>query len=79
MFCIFRFWEAKSEHCPETRIEIANKHKEREKVDLAEKKETRVVKLFAPCGRPYSVNQPKLEFTLLDEKDRYELDLAVYK
>lgn len=36
-------------------------------------------KMFAECGRPYSLNQPKLTFTLKDERDRFELDLHVYK
>lgn len=41
--------------------------------------EVKSLKLFAPCGRPYSLNKPKLNFNILDEPDRYELDLHVYK
>lgn len=35
--------------------------------------------MFADCGRPYNVNQAKIEFQLVDEPDRYELILFVYK
>jgi protein TilB len=36
-------------------------------------------KLFAPCGRPYNLNIPKLQFNFRDEPGEYVLDLHVYK
>lgn len=69
----------KSENCPEIRCEIAEKSR-RDKAETSEpKKEKPTPKLFAACGRPYSLNMPKLNFKFQDEVDRYELDLSVYK
>jgi protein TilB len=73
----------KSENCPEIRCEIAEKSRRAKRgneIDPAERKEENFTpKLFAPCGRPYCLNMPKLDFTFNDERDRYELDLHVYK
>lgn len=73
----------KSEHCPEIRREIAEKSRRANRsneVDPVEDKSKKAPpKLFAPCGRPYCLNGPKLDFTFHDEVDRYELDLHVYK
>lgn len=73
----------KSENCPEVRREIAEKSRRANRsneVDAVEEKAAKSQpKLFAPCGRPYCLNAPKLDFTLQDEADRYELDLHVYK
>lgn len=43
------------------------------------KKKKRERKLFADCGRPYSLNEAKIEFQFKDEKSHYELDLHIYK
>ncbi|KAJ6633424.1 Protein tilB, partial [Pseudolycoriella hygida] len=75
-----KFWKKKSEHCPETRIEISNQHRKSRKSD--EKKSDqpkRVRKLFADCGRPYNINESRIPFRLIDERDRYELNLEVYR
>lgn len=70
-----------SEHCPETRIEIANQHRKCQNKTVEVKKEKPKRKLFAECGdgRPYSFNEPKLEFRFEDSKDKFELDLYVHK
>ncbi|XP_055372062.1 protein tilB [Condylostylus longicornis] len=74
------FWNTKSENCPETRCDISKQHRKGKNLDgNSEKKVKKCPKLFAPCGRPYNLNQPKLDFKLLDEIDRYELELSVYK
>ncbi|XP_016956393.1 protein tilB [Drosophila biarmipes] len=76
------FWQAKSEHCPEIRTEIARQHRlgrERHepKSPLDPPKQER--NLFAPCGRPYNLNQGKLPFKFQDEADHYLLQLEVYR
>uniref|UniRef100_W8BK96 Protein TILB n=1 Tax=Ceratitis capitata TaxID=7213 RepID=W8BK96_CERCA len=77
------FWDAKSEHCPETRLDIAKYHKlgreKRTAEDGDNKKQRRTLTLFAPSGRPYNINQAKLAFTLKDEYNEYILELGVYK
>ncbi|XP_065085701.1 protein tilB [Ochlerotatus camptorhynchus] len=79
-----QFWQQKSEHCPETRIQMA-KHSQKAKgkpsVTLGdlENGERKKPILFAKCGRPYSLNEPKIRFDFRDEDDRYELNLHVYK
>ncbi|KAL9707156.1 hypothetical protein quinque_010674 [Culex quinquefasciatus] len=79
-----QFWQQKSEHCPETRImmaKYAKKGRERPEVGVGngEKVPQRTLKLFAECGRPYSLNEAKIKFEFLDENDRYELNLHIYK
>ncbi|XP_053664319.1 protein tilB [Anopheles marshallii] len=77
------FWQQKSEHCPETRIQMAKfsrRGKERPARDVDKSEEQkRKRKLFAECGRPYSLNEPRLSFEFRDEPDRFELDLHIYK
>lgn len=75
-----RFWKKKSEHCPETRIEISNQHRKSKKLD--EKKNDqpkRVRKLFADCGRPFNINEARIPFRMVDENGRYELNLQIYR
>lgn len=77
-FC--RFWKKKSEHCPETRIDISNQQRKSNKLnDEKIEKPKRTRKLFADCGRPYNMNEPRVPFQMSDEKDRYELNLEVQK
>ncbi|XP_055548657.1 protein tilB isoform X2 [Wyeomyia smithii] len=78
-----QFWQQKSEHCPETRNFMA-KYSRRAKEtpvssleSLANKARKRI--LFAECGRPYSVNEPKLTFMFHDEDHQYQIDLHVFK
>lgn len=76
---MFRFWKKNSEHCPETRIEIANQHRKSQCNAVEVKKEKPKRRLFADDGRPYNINEPKLEFRLEDSKNEYVLDLHVHK
>lgn len=73
----------KSENCPEIRCQIAEKSRRNDKsnsVNLSEENShRRQVKLFSDSGRPYCLNLAKLDFKILDESDRYELDLRVYR
>lgn len=75
-----RFWKKSSEHCPETRMEIA---KQMQKTSTNAEVEKKVVKLqrrfFAECGRPYNINEAKLEFHYEDRPEEFRLDLHVYK
>ncbi|XP_030378329.1 protein tilB [Scaptodrosophila lebanonensis] len=76
------FWNAKSEHCPEIRNEIARQHKlgrQKNESKPPEATSKRTPNLFAPCGRPYNLNQAKLPFNFQDEADQYTLQLEVYK
>lgn len=74
-----RFWKKTSEHCPETRVEIANQHRKSQHIDVEIKNEKPKRRLFAECGRPYSFNEPKLEFHFDDLNNCYVLDLHVHK
>nr|XP_016999326.1 protein tilB [Drosophila takahashii] len=76
------FWQAKSEHCPEIRTEIARQHRlgrERHETKSPLDPPKQMRNLFAPCGRPYNLNQGKLPFTFQDEADHYLLQLEVYR
>lgn len=75
-----RFWNTKSENCPETRCDLARFNKEGKKDSSTGKEELpKPMKLFSPSGRPYNMNQPKIKFTLEDEDDFYGLNLEVHK
>lgn len=78
-----KFYSEKCEHAPEVRYEMEQmrqlKLKESETVDK-QKEEPRVIKFFAPDGRPYNINQAKIDFLFDDsENDKFVLDLAIYK
>uniref|UniRef100_A0A146LCK8 Protein TILB n=1 Tax=Lygus hesperus TaxID=30085 RepID=A0A146LCK8_LYGHE len=80
------YWNQKSEHCPETRVDIAlRKRLSRERPGRDtwgnEKTLKAPVKLFSSDGRPLNVNQPKIPFKLEEcfEENCYKLDVAVYK
>lgn len=76
----YSFWKKKSEHCPETRIDISKQHRKSKKLDKkADDQPKRVRKLFAVCGRPYNINEARIPFRMVEERDRYELDLEVYR
>lgn len=76
---VSRFWKASSENCPETRREIAQRHRKNKDTDSKPVEKKRERRLFAECGRPYSLNEAKLGFKFKDEKTHYELDLEIYK
>ncbi|XP_017156476.1 protein tilB [Drosophila miranda] len=76
------FWNAKSEHCPEIRTEIARQHRlgrEKHEPKSSQPHAKRQPHLFAPCGRPYNLNQAKLPFNFQDEPAHYSLQLQVYR
>ncbi|XP_045490813.1 protein tilB [Colias croceus] len=77
-----KFWAEKCEHAPEVRYEIERMRKLKLKSYEPEKKteEKRVYKFFAADGRPFNINQAKIDFKFSDsEPDKYVLDLAIYK
>lgn len=75
-----RFWKQTSEHCPETRVEMAKQHQKAKSQEIEKKtEEPKPRKLFAVCGRPYNLNEPKLTFTIDECHDRFVLDLHIYK
>ncbi|XP_013168177.1 PREDICTED: protein tilB homolog [Papilio xuthus] len=76
-----KFWAEKCEHAPEVRYEIEHMRQLKLKSEEPEKKEEkRPIKLFAPDGRPFNINQAKIKFMFSDaEPDKFILDLAVYK
>ncbi|KOB66016.1 Leucine-rich repeat-containing protein 6 [Operophtera brumata] len=76
------FWAEKCEHAPEVRHEIEKMRQLKLKTYETEEKkeEKRQYKFFAADGRPYNINQSKINF-LFDNSDPscFTLDLAVYK
>ncbi|XP_023942080.2 protein tilB [Bicyclus anynana] len=77
-----KFWAEKTEHAPEVRYEIERmrqlKLKSCETND--KKEEKREYRLFTNDGRPFNINQPKIDFKFnVEEPNKYILDLAVYK
>lgn len=77
-----KFWAEKCEHAPEVRCEIEKMRRLKLKsYEIEEKKEEkRVYKFFAPDGRPFNINQAKIDFLFNDhDPEKYVLDLAVYK
>ncbi|XP_059616085.1 protein tilB [Phlebotomus argentipes] len=75
------FWNMKSEHSPEMRIEIAKKHHKSQQSITTDSSmpPKRTLKLFSSSGRPFCVNEPKIDFHFCDEADRYELEVKVFK
>lgn len=79
-FSVRRFWKKTTEHCPETRCEISQQQRKTRKLDEpAPRPQVVTPTLFAPCGRPYSLNRPQLAFDFVDEADRIEVNLHVHK
>ncbi|XP_059155195.1 dynein axonemal assembly factor 11-like [Physella acuta] len=75
------FWKETSTYSPESRLEVHNhlkelKEKENKKEDKDVKKER---KLFAEDGRPFNVNEPKVDFTLTEDGENIFLDVAIFK
>ncbi|XP_050361365.1 protein tilB [Nymphalis io] len=77
-----RFWASKTEHAPEVRYEIERMRQLKQKSDESETKtdEKKETRLFTSDGRPFNINQPKIDFKFSDDDlNSYILDLAVYK
>lgn len=79
-----QFWQEKTSYTPESRL-ATHKHlkemKERDENKDKEKEEKKPRQLFAKDGRPYNVNENKLDFTLSEDMDGNSiiLDLAVFR
>lgn len=59
---------------------MAKQHSKAKCSDTEEKQEKpKLRKLFAECGRPYNLNEPKITFTIEDSDDRVVLNLHIYK
>ncbi|XP_055682678.1 protein tilB isoform X2 [Lutzomyia longipalpis] len=76
------FWDSKSEHSPEMRVEIARQHSKAHEIPptcdpLAPPKRT--LKLFSSSGRAFCINEPKIDFHFRDKPDSFELELLVYR
>ncbi|KAK3787276.1 hypothetical protein RRG08_055997 [Elysia crispata] len=75
------FWQQKSSYTPESRIEVHNHLKElkekEEKKDEKDEKPAR--KYFADDGRPYNVNEPKVDFKLTEDDENVYLDVSIFK
>lgn len=77
-----KFWAEKSEHAPEVRYEIERVRQLNQKNNKSDEKQEvkRKYSFFAPDGRPFNINQAKLNFRFDNSHgDKYTLDLAVYK
>lgn len=76
------FWDSKSEHSPESRVDVANKQMENERLKQRSsetKKENPPRRLFMDNGNPLNVNEAKVEFTFKDHVDSFELEVFVPK
>ncbi|EZA62860.1 hypothetical protein DMN91_001529 [Ooceraea biroi] len=80
-----RFWKQPSYHTPEDRVAIAERFKKkqerRNRPDKNDNQLKRVLKLFAPDGRAYNINQAKVPFKLNDDDDPnfVILEVSVYR
>ncbi|XP_029447906.1 protein tilB homolog [Rhinatrema bivittatum] len=80
-----KFWQAPTFYTPESRIETHRYMEEKRKTkenqrDLKEKQKPPRTLITAE-GRVLNVNEPKLDFTLIDDEENNQLilDLAVYR
>ncbi|XP_041969301.1 protein tilB [Aricia agestis] len=77
-----KFWAEKCEHAPEVRQEIERMRQLKIKSEQKEeeKEPKRQYKLFNDDGRPFNINQPKIDFLFSDaEPDKFILDLYLYR
>lgn len=59
---------------------MAKQHSKSKSKETEKKPENpKLRKLFAECGRPYNLNEPKLTFNFENCHDRFVLDLHIYK
>ncbi|CAG5120674.1 unnamed protein product [Candidula unifasciata] len=75
------FWNQKTGYTPESRIEVHNYMKELKKKEekQSETETVRPRRLFSDDGRPFNVNEPKVEFSLTEDNENIILDVAVFK
>uniref|UniRef100_A0A1I8GGT6 LRRcap domain-containing protein n=2 Tax=Macrostomum lignano TaxID=282301 RepID=A0A1I8GGT6_9PLAT len=78
-----QFMQEKVPYTPESRIETHEfmQEKRRRENPEPEKPAPKQHPLFFPDGRPYNINESKLDFTLTDDEENnaYILDVAVFK
>ncbi|PAA72939.1 hypothetical protein BOX15_Mlig031758g1, partial [Macrostomum lignano] len=78
-----QFMQEKVPYTPESRIETHEfmQEKRRRENPEPEKPAPKQHPLFFPDGRPYNINEAKLDFTLTDDEENnaYILDVAVFK
>ncbi|XP_063777334.1 dynein axonemal assembly factor 11 isoform X2 [Pseudophryne corroboree] len=79
------FWQEPSQYTPESRLEthryIEEKRRSKESTSEDSKKVRPPRTLIAADGRTLNVNEPKLDFSLVDdeENNQFILDLAIYR
>ncbi|KAM4704915.1 dynein axonemal assembly factor 11 [Rhinophrynus dorsalis] len=79
------FWQQPSQFTPEARLETHRYMEEKRKAKESQSEEKKNVKpprtLITADGRVLNVNDPKLEFSLVDdeENNQFILDLAIYR
>ncbi|XP_072269371.1 dynein axonemal assembly factor 11 isoform X2 [Pyxicephalus adspersus] len=79
------FWQEPSHYTPESRLEthryIEEKRKSKESRSKETKKEKPPRTLITADGRLLNVNEPKLDFSLVDDEDnnQFILDLSIYR
>lgn len=75
------FWNKKTPYTPESRIDVHNHLKDlKEKEDKKDEPEPKAPRaMFADDGRPYNINEGKLDFSLTDDDQNVYLDLAVMR
>ncbi|KAM5158397.1 dynein axonemal assembly factor 11 [Mantella aurantiaca] len=79
------FWQEPTHYTPESRIETHRYIEEKRKSKESRSEDKRKVKpprtLITADGRALNVNEPKLDFSLVDDEDnnQFILDLAIYR
>ncbi|XP_056378762.1 dynein axonemal assembly factor 11 isoform X3 [Hyla sarda] len=79
------FWQQPSHYTPESRLEthryIEEKRKSKEGESEDKKKVKPGRKLITEDGRALNVNEPKLDFSLVDDEENHQfiLDLGIYR
>ncbi|XP_078605852.1 dynein axonemal assembly factor 11-like [Branchiostoma floridae x Branchiostoma japonicum] len=77
------FWKQQVGYTPESRLEIQKKIEEqnRKKEGVEDDQPKRQRNLFAEDGRPYNVNEAKVDFNLTENEDdnTLQLDVAVFR
>ncbi|KAM9308461.1 dynein axonemal assembly factor 11 [Gastrophryne carolinensis] len=79
------FWQKPTQYTPESRLEthryMEEKRNNKESRGQEEKKVKAARTLITPDGRALNVNEPKLDFSLVDdeENNQFILDLAIYR
>ncbi|XP_018418575.1 PREDICTED: protein tilB homolog [Nanorana parkeri] len=79
------FWQEPTHYTPESRLEMHRYLEEKRKSKESQSEDKKKVKpqrtLIMADGRALNVNEPKLDFSLVDDEDnnQFILDLAIYR